>query len=358
MRRLLSTVLAAALLASACTPEEEPALPPRPVLSMIAKPVLAPATRLVGTIEPRYTTDLGFRVLGRITARSVEVGDFVKAGEVVATVDPKSHELAVASAEADVASAEAQLANARSAEQRQRSLFKIGRTPQSSVDDAEQTRTAAEAALAQSQAALQKAREQLDYTQLKSDFAGVVTATSADVGQVVADGQSVLTVARPEVREAVIDVGEEIADGLHDGAAFEVALQMDPSTQVAATVREIAPQSDTATRTRRVRLTLAAPPETFRLGATIVASPVSAAVNRLIVPASAVLDRDGATFVFVAEGTADSARVALRPVLVRAIDDARAEVTAGLAAGDRVVTAGIHSLTDGQRIRLYEDARS
>lgn len=358
MRGLLSAALAAALLASACTPEEPPALPPRPVLSMVAEPVLAPATRLVGTIEPRYTTDLGFRVLGRITSRSVEVGDFVEAGAVIATVDPKSHELAVASARADVASAEAQLANARSAEQRQRSLFKIGRTPQSSVDDAEQTRTAAEATLAQSEAGLEKAREQLGYTELKSDFAGVVTATSADVGQVVAAGQSVVTVARPEIREAVIDVAEEIADGLHDGAAFEVVLQTDPSTRVAATVREIAPQSDTVTRTRRVRLTLADPPEAFRLGATIVASPVSAAVDRLIVPASAVLDRDGATFVFVAEGPAGAARVSLRPVLVRMIDEATTEVTAGLAAGERVVTAGVHSLTDGQKIRLYEDARS
>lgn len=358
MRRLLPTALAAALLASACTPEEPSALPPRPVLSMIAEPVLAPAMRLVGTIEPRYTTDLGFRVLGRITARSVGVGDFVKAGEVVATIDAKSHELAVASAEADLASAAAQLANARSAEQRQQSLFKIGRTPQSSVDDAEQIRTAAEATLAQSEAALEKAREQLDDTQLKSDFAGVVTASSADVGQVVAAGPSVLTVARPEVREAVIDVGEEIAESLHDGTAFEVVLQMDPSTPVAARVREIAPQSDTMTRTRRVRLALADPPEAFRLGATIVASPVSAAVDRLIVPASAVLHRDGATFVFVAEGPPGATRVSVRPVLVREVDDATAEVTAGLAAGDRVVTAGVHSLADGQKIRLYEDARS
>ena len=358
MRRLLPTALAAALLASACTPEEPPALPPRPVLSMIAEPVLTPATRLVGTIEPRYTTELGFRVLGRITARPVEVGDFVAAGAVVATIDPKSHELAVASAAAAVANAEAQLSNARSAEQRQRSLLKTGRTPQSSVDDAEQTRAAAEATLAESQAALDKAREQLDYTQLKSDFAGVVTATSADVGQVVAAGQSVLTVARPEVREAVIDVGEDIAGGLREGTDFEVALQMDPTTRVAATAREIAPQSDTVTRTRRVRLTLAAPPEAFRLGATIVASPVSAAVDRLLLPASAVLSRDGATYVFVAEGPVGAVRVSLRPVLVRPIDAQTAEVMAGLAAGDRVVTAGVNSLADGQKIRLYEDARS
>lgn len=186
----------------------------------------------------------------------------------------------------------------------------------------------------------------------------MVTATSADVGQVVAAGQSVLTVARPEVREAVIDVGDEIAGCLREGADFAVALQMDPSIRVAARVREIAPQSDTVTRTRRVRLTLASPPEAFRLDATIVASPVSATADRLIVPASAVLTRDGATYVFVAEGPASAVTASLRPVLVRALYDATAEVTAGLSAGDRVVTAGVHSLTDGPKIRFYEDARS
>ena len=76
---------------------------------------------------------------------------------------------------------------------------------------AEQSDAAARAAVVRARANLTKAREQLSYTKISADYAGVVTAIGAEVGQVVAPGQTVVTVARPDIREAVIDVADEIA---------------------------------------------------------------------------------------------------------------------------------------------------
>ena len=150
----------------------------------------------MGTVEPRFKTDLSFRVLGRLIARPVNVGDLVEQGQVVAAIDPTALELAVRSAKAELSRSQAQLANASATEERQRTLIVTDTTSKQSLDNAVQARAGAEASVARAQANLTKALEQLSHAQLKSDFAGVVTAVTADVGQVLSPGQSVVTVAR------------------------------------------------------------------------------------------------------------------------------------------------------------------
>ena len=136
-------------------------------------------------MEPRYKTDLSFRVLGRLIARPVNVGDTVEQGEIVAAIDPTALELAVRSAKADLSRSQAQLANASATEERQRTLIATDTTSKETLDNAVQVRAGAQASVARAQANLTKAIEQLSYAQVKADFAGVVTAVSADVGQVV-----------------------------------------------------------------------------------------------------------------------------------------------------------------------------
>jgi RND family efflux transporter MFP subunit len=190
--------LASALLLVGCEKETKAPEPVRPVLSMVLEPNQSDSAVVVGAVEARYKTDLAFRVLGRLTSRPFYVGDLVGAGQIVATIDATALELAVRSAKADLVKAEAQLATARATEERQRTLITTDATTKQTVDNAEQARAAAEASVASAQADLTKAKEQLGYAQLKADFAGVVTAVSADVGQVVSAGQTVLTVARPD----------------------------------------------------------------------------------------------------------------------------------------------------------------
>ena len=187
---------------------------------------------------------------------------------------------------------------------------------------------------------------------MKADFAGIVTAVSAEVGQVVAPGQSVVNVARLDVGEAVVDIGADFPVPLTVGLPFTVTLQLLPVIQVQGQIREIAPQADQMTRMRRVRIALNDPPESFRLGSTITARLSDDHSLVLRVPASAVLKQGGETFVWVI--AAPKSTVSLQKVGLSE-DEAGIRVTGGLTVGERVVTAGIHSLKPGQQVRIEQE---
>lgn len=348
----ISLSVAACLVVAGCKGDAASPEPVRPVLSTIAAPVSATNAVIVGTIEPQIKTDLSFRVLGRLVARPVNVGETVDKGQTVAAIDPAALELAVRSSVADVSSKQAQLANVTGTETRQRTLLETNVTSKAAVETAEQARAAAQASLVRAEANLTKAREQLGYAQLKADFAGVVTAVGAEVGQVVSPGQSVVTVARPDIREAVIDVADDVAPGLRIGMPFTVCLQLDRTIRADGKIREIAPQADTVTRTRRVRITLDNPPPTFRLGTTVTVALGDGARQGLRLPASSILARDGRTMVWVVDPSTST--VTLRAV-TSTPQDGYVRVTAGIEPGARIVTAGVHSLTEGQKVRIDRD---
>ncbi len=350
--KTIAGALASTLLLAGCQQEAKAPEPVRPVLSMLLEPNRADSAVAIGVVEPRYKTNLGFRVLGRLTSRPVYVGDLVSEGQIVGGIDPTALDLAVRAAKAQLAKAQAQLATTKATEERQRTLITSDATTKQTLDNAEQARAGAEASVAQEQASLTKAIEQLGYAQIKADFGGVVTAVGAEVGQVVSPGQSVVTVARPDIREAVVDIGEDFPAPLEIGLPFTVSLQLLPAVQVEGRIREIAPQADAVTRLRRVRIALDNPPESFRLGATITARLGRDQSPILRLPASAVLAEDGANFVWLVEQPAST--VALRKI-DGVVDQTGVRVTGGLAPGARVVTAGIHSLKPGQHVRIEQD---
>ena len=350
----LALVACAAL--AACKEEAPPPVAVRPVLSTVVTPDAAENAVVVGTVQPQFKTELGFRVLGRLILRSVNIGDSVVKGQTVAAIDPAALELAVRMAKADLSTSQAQFVNAAGTEGRQRTLIETDATTKATLDSAEQARAMAESSVARSQANLIKAREQLGYAQVKADFAGVVTAVGAEVGQVVSPGQSVVTVARPDIREAVIDVSDEAAAALQIGQPFVVHLQLEPRIHANGKIREIAPQADPVTRSRRVRITLDDPPDTFRLGSTITTTLAAGDGAALRLPSSAVLAKDGKTFVWLVQSEGIVHRVTLREVQTADDNDGGVRITSGLASGARVVTAGVHSLTEGQQVRLDQEA--
>lgn len=352
---LMLVLAAAAALAGCGEQAAAPAVPPRPVLTAVVQPMSREVLEVAGTIEPQVQTDLSFRVLGRLLVRSVNVGDVVAKDQVVAAIDDTALKLSVRSALAEVANAQAQLTNASGTEDRQRTLLETAATSRATFETAEQGRSAAEASLARAQANLVKAREQLGYAQLKAEFAGVVTAVGAELGQVVSPGRSVVTIARPDIREAVVDIGEDFIGDIRIGSPFQVSLQLDGAPVVTGRVREIAPQADSVTRTRRVRITLDHPPAVFRLGSTVAARPADTLAADLLIPGSAVFTRDGKSFVWCV--AADGRTVHAQQVTVSAASGDKARVTSGLAAGTRLVTAGVHSLSEGQKIRLEQDVQ-
>ncbi len=353
--RSLAGLFGFALLLSGCGDEPPPA-PPRPVLTVTVKTLKNDDLgRFAGSIQARYESVLGFRTNGRIASRLFDVGDFVGKGALLATLDPTDQQNQLRASQGDLASAEAQLIDAQANARRQEELFARSVTAQARLDDARTRLKTSQASFDQAKAAVQQARDQLSYTRLVTDFDGVITTWHAEAGQVVSAGQAVVTLARPEVREAVFDLPTEVAESLPADARFLVSAQLDPQARTTGSIRELGPQADASTRTRRVRLSLAQTPEAFRLGSTIQVQLSSAGSVRSVLPASVLLERDGKTQVWVVDGKQSS--VALREVQVLSRDERQVVIGQGLADGDRVVRAGVNSLKPGQKIKLDEDAR-
>ena len=351
--RLCWIAAALALGLAACRDDAAEAPPPvRPVLSVVAvvrtTDTLGP---FAGTIEPRYKADLGFRIFGRMVARFVDVGSIVRKGQELAALDPAVQALAVRSAEATVANAEAQFVNAEAEETRQRDLALRNITPQAQFELMQRNRETTEANLTRARASLRKAQDLLSFTRLAADFDGIVTARYAEPGQVVNAGQKVVTLARPEIREAVIAVPDDLADALTHPNDFTMTVDLDHIVLMkAAAVRSVDPTADPTTRTRAIFLTLDDPPAAFRLGITIAVTLTRPVSPRIDLPATAILDKDGKSFVWVVDPAKST--VALREVTVIARSKDTIAVTAGVSAGERVVIAGVHSLTAGQVVRV------
>lgn len=348
MKRFVA-LLPLALTLGACSQERTaPEEIVRPVLTMVIAPVDQRQTVLVGSVEPRVSAQLAFRLLGRVMSREVDIGDHIVKGKTIASLDPTQLQLQLQGARANLASALAQAVNASGSEERQRQLLESKNTPQAVYDAARQARDSANAGVEQAQAAVSKAEEQLGYAQLFCDFDGVVTAVGAEVGQVVNPGQMVVTVARADQRDAVIDVPSQMTGDIKLGTKYTVALQAAPGITATGEIREVAPQADSATRTRRVRLALEDAPPAFRLGSTIRATVATPMAPTIIVPSTALLEDGGKTQVWLVAGDTVSGKevtVAERTAEGIVIKD-------GLKEGDRVVTAGVHSLKEGQKIKL------
>lgn len=338
-----------------CQKEEPVAAEPRPVLSIVAKAEPKARVTLPGTVEAHVETQFGFRILGRIVARNVQTGDLVRKGDVLAAIDPLALELAVRSAQSDLANSQAQLANALANEVRQKSLYESQSGTKASLESAEADRKTAEAAVAKSRANLDKANEQLGYSRLQAEFDGVVTAASAEVGQTVAAGQSVVTVADPKARDAVIDVPEALAEDVQQGSVFDVSLQLDPNIHARAVVREIAPEADDATRTRRTKLTLFYPPDALRLGSVITAAATGQDGTEIRIPSSAIRTEGSKTSVWLVDEA--KASVSSRAVAVDLdhVPGNTVTIVDGIEPGDRIVVAGVNKLEEGQTIRLDKE---
>ncbi|BCM17035.1 efflux RND transporter periplasmic adaptor subunit [Mesorhizobium sp. J8] len=354
MNRLprIAPLLVLAALAACSRSEEKPPEVIRPVLSVVVEPKTVETFGFAGSIEPQYSADLAFRLLGRVVSRDVKVGDLVTKGTTIAALDPTALELAVQASKADLSNAQAQFINAAASEDRQRQLLASANTSQATFDAAKQARQAAEAAVERANAALAKSQEQLGYARLFSDFDGVVTAVGAEVGQTVSAGQTVVTVARTDPREAVVDIPDQLTGDLTVGMPFEIVLQSLPTIKTDAKLREVAPQSEGATRTRRVRLTLVNPPSSFRLGSTITATRMTKVNPTIELPISALLEKDGSDKVWVVDPQSSS--VSAREIKVASKSGGSFTVAEGLEARMRVVTAGVHSLSEGQKVKVPE----
>jgi len=302
----------------------------------------------VGVVRARYETDLGFRVAGKIVARVVNMGDRVQADDIVARLDPRDFKLQVESAEAELSAATSSLAQAAADEERYATLKARGFAAVAEFDRKKAARDEAEGRLERAKRALDLARNQLAYTDLKAGADGVITATLAEPGQVVAVGQPVARLAHRGEKAAVVALPETWL-GEARGSDASVRLWSDPDRRFAAHLRELSPQADPATRTYAARFTILDADDTVALGMTSTVTLTRAADAPVAkIPLAAVLDRGAGPSVFVVD---DAGKIELQPVKVAAFTQDAALVTGGITDGEKVVTLGVQKLVPGTKVR-------
>ncbi|MBD8164079.1 efflux RND transporter periplasmic adaptor subunit [Erwinia persicina] len=342
-------------LLAACGDKGQPASPHvRPVRYVIA-PASLSGSLLSQTGEIRATdeTTLAFRLDGRLISRAVDVGDRVKAGQLLAVQDNSTGLNQLGSARADLASAQAAERVAALNLQRMTTLTKTGAIARMQLDTARSDWQAALSKRQSSEAALKNAQDSLSWTRLTAPSDGIITAVSAQPGQVVSAGQAVFTLAAGGGRDAVFDLSDPQALTQSNPAVVRVSLLADPTIQVQAHLRDVSPQADPQTRTWRVRVTLDHPPESMALGASVQVNWRREGTRSISLPASALTRLGDQPAVFVVDRAQQ--RVRLRPVTLGAFTVTDISVTAGVRPGEAVVTAGVSKLRDGEKVTLLED---
>ena len=345
--------MALALLAlGACKKKAEAPPVVRPVRSVVVEKREVKDPKVAsGHIRARDDVNLAFRIGGRIIQRKVGVGDKVQAGQTVALLDAEVERNARNSAQADLAAARAALDQSEAFERRQKKLLTERVISPNEYDSALRQLKTSRAQLDAAQAKLKSAEEQLSYTELKSDAAGVITEKGAEIGEVVPAGKMVLKVAQQSGRDAVFDVpAQAIRDGLSLGEEVEVWLADNPEIKAVGKIRQISPQADPVTRNYQVKVGLADPPSGMFLGATIVGRVRLKADSLIEVPASSLTMVEDKPAVWVVD--AKDQRVQRRKIAIARHAPDSVIVTDGLDSGDRVVTAGVQQLHEGQPVKL------
>ncbi|MBB5369895.1 MULTISPECIES: efflux RND transporter periplasmic adaptor subunit [unclassified Janthinobacterium] len=341
--------LALAVTLSACSKPAPKADEVRPVRAIVLSSSNVDVNaEFAGEVVPRVVSQLGFRVGGKIVARKVDVGTVVKRGQVLMQLDPQDLQLSQAQAKAALASAETNRDLARAELKRYQDLREKNFVSQTVLDSKDATYKAAQSNVDAAQAAYRGQANQSGYASLLADVDGVVTRIDAEAGQVVAAGTPVVQVARSGDKEVAIGLPEDKVETMRGVKDVVVRLWADPTQALAGKIREISPVADPATRTYQAKVTIPDVPQA-RLGMTAVVQFVSqTATPQIRVPLTALFNEKSQSSVWVVENGAVQ-RVA---VTVGGVAGNDLLLTAGVKAGQTVVTAGANLLKPGQKVSI------
>jgi membrane fusion protein, multidrug efflux system len=356
--RHLSAALAVALLAAALSACNDRSATPVTRAAFVRTEIVQPRDRqasvtLTGEVQARFRADLSFRVSGRVLARLVDVGDHVDAGEVLARLDPAEQQADLEAAIAAVTAAESQLRVARAEFERQKSLISKGFTTRVRFDQAQEELRSAEGSLESAKAQLGTAKDALGYTELLAGAAGVITARSLEVGQVVQSAQPVFTLAQDGDRDAVFDVYESIFFGDFEGDQVSLMLVSDPNVTAIGKVREVSPAIDPKSSTVRVKVAIQSPPAAMTLGSAVAGTAKWKPVSQITLPWTALAAMGSKPAVWIVDPATRTA--SLKPVSIYGYEAGAVLIKAGLEPGERVVVDGGKLLSSGQPVTYDGD---
>jgi RND family efflux transporter MFP subunit len=345
-----------ALLAACRSPEEPVAPEIRPVRVVVGEQRAAgESVSLTGTVQAETEVNLSFRIDGRMIERRANIGDTVRVGQVVATLNPENEESALQAARAELAAANARMVEAQNNFQRQQRLLEQNFISKAAFDQAVATRKAAESQADAARANVDIAQNRLGYTRLVASSGGTVTAVGAEPGEVVQAGRMIVQLAQKGGIDAVFDVPPQVKDIAPRQPEITVALTMNPKVTAKGRVREVSPRADAITGTFQVRVALINPPPAMRLGSTVTGRMRVDGVSGIEIPASALTRADRQPSIWVVDPQANT--VSLRAIEVASFSPDQVIVGGGLKPGEMVVTAGVHALRPGQKVSPLEAAK-
>jgi RND family efflux transporter MFP subunit len=372
-RRTLSLRLASLTLVgllAGCSPKADVApVVPSVFVSPVRNDTGVMSRVLFGQVRPRVEAELSFRTGGKITERGIELGQTVRAGQVLARIDPADYQLAVQAAEEQQRAAEVEAVHAASEAARFRRLMADGSVGTADAERQQARADAAAARLTQAQRQTDLARNRAAYTVLTAPFDGVVTAVRFELGQLVDDKLPVLSLARPGELEVLVDVPEALVPSLKSWQASVLvgdAIMNADARPLNLRLRELAPSANPATRTTRARYALVEPADgkAWRMSMTAEVRLQRKALQagaELPLGALLVTDSNSGAASSAAESVSaagptvwlvDASTGALKRQTVQLLSQTTEHVrVAGLTDGALVVTVGAQKLDAGMKVQ-------
>ena len=349
------TLVTAALLLSACS-KPVPTVEPIRAVKVLTVGVegMRAGGEFAGEVRARVESRLGFRVGGKIVRRQVELGQRVKAGAILAQLDPQDYQLAAQAAKAQVSAALTNRDLAAADFKRYKELRDQNFISGAELERREAALKAAQAQLDQAQAQGSAQGNQAGYTTLVADVSGVVTAVEAEPGQVVAAGTPVVRIAQDGPRDVVFAVPEDKVAQIKLGSGVDVRA-WGAQSAIHGVVREVAASADPVTRTFAIKVALPTQ-DALALGATVTVVPQAldrSGVQVIKLPTSALRQDGHSSAVWVLDTA--SMTVKLQPIQIATADGNDVVVAGGLQPGMQVVAAGVHVLSPGQKVTVYKE---
>ena len=351
-------VFLACLVLQACSkpvPAEEPVRAVK-VLT-VGLDAMQSGAEYAGEVRSRVESRLGFRVGGKLLRRHVEMGQHVKAGELLAQLDPQDFKLAADGARAQLAAATTNRDLALADAKRYKDLREQNFISAAELERRDTALKAAQAQVDQAQAQLAALGNQTAYANLVADVAGVVTSVDAEPGQVLAAGTPILRIAQDGPRDGVFAVPEDKVGKLKVGSQVLVQAWAEQKS-ASASVREVAASADPVTRTFTVKVGLNGP-ETWPLGSTVTIAPKAldrSGPSVIKLPTSALQHDGEKAAVWVLEKATMTVR--LQPIAITTADGNEVVVSQGLEPGMQVVSVGVHVLNPGQKVTIYQSKQA
>ena len=308
-----------------------------------------------GTARTEKIINLSFRGSGIITELNLKLGQNVKKGQLLAKLDNVQSRLAYEQALTQLNSAASQVNTAKLSLNRIRTLYEKGSTSLSDFEAAKNSYKNAEESYKSAKRGVEIQQEQINYGYIYAPEDGTIASISAEIDENIQAGQVVAILNAGTDMEISLGIPESVINGVVQNMEVKIDFSALPDSTFSGRVTEVSPAVDSNTATYPVRVMIIDPSDEIKSGmATNVTFDFSDKAERenvLVVPANAVGEDGNGHFVFLIEET-NGVKVKKQQVTIGELSLEGFEIKSGLSKGQKIATAGLQTLLDGQEVKL------